>query len=177
MPDRLLKSTMLGALMLVLAAPAALAQELPDLTITTTGPENSLVGERAEYHVAISNIGTAPAVFPAGSTYCVDEAALKGVIRRPGWQMSLHCDSVFPGMNLAVIGTFPDRGHSVNLLVLNSEFAIGAGESGIPRTETYILPSGRGRITNCVTVDPDNVVVESDETNNRSCVTTRVSRR
>ena len=31
-----------------------------------------------------------------------------------------------------------------------------------------------GHIMNCATVDPDNVIVESDESNNTDCVTTKI---
>jgi hypothetical protein len=37
----------------------------------------------------------------------------------------------------------------------------------------YIVASG-GHFINCATVDPDNAIVESDESNNTDCVTIQI---
>jgi uncharacterized repeat protein (TIGR01451 family) len=151
--------------------PVAGAQEepLPDLTVEKTGPTTVAAGDAVRYQIVVTNIGAGDAAIPAGTVLLRDELGIYG--RQSFWETGGGgCPPHFSGISFQgggrVAGTFTTDHTVNNPAVLPSggtcSFSTGAGLQN------------PGRITNCATVDPDNAIRESDETNNTSCVTTRV---
>ena len=163
---------LLGAA-LVLFSGAALAQEesLPDLTVDKTGPSTATPDDSVEYRFDVTNVGSGDAVLPSGAVLVRDELRTSGSLRLVGQISAGSC------------GRFAMQsgpGSPTRLVVecWNSEstdaiISPGAGP-GYGFVSLSNPPASGGHIINCATADPDNVIVESDESNNTDCVTTKI---
>lgn len=162
-----------------LTAGTALAQEepLPDLTIDKTGPSTATPDDFVTYYFDVTNVGSGDAVLPSGAVLVRDELRTSGHLT--GFS-SGGCFNV--GVTGHSGGSFATQGG----LVAPTRFSQDTWNS--ESTDAIISPGGGctggsvgvappasgGQIINCVTVDPDNVIVESDESNNTDCVTTKI---
>jgi hypothetical protein len=205
MISKLLKGTSLVVLMLLLAAPAAFAQEepLPDLTVSKSGPgqamlehvgnsEFEMFNKRAylEHQAMGVNVGDAPAVFPEGTIVMSDDIVADGRITSLGTSGAF---GNYEGVITCCHSSYFEQGGGgpqqqaehrrfwtsvrTDVLLLSGvpNATVWPGETvGVITSASFV---SKGTYQNCATVDPDNVVVESDETNNTTCLTTVVSAR
>jgi hypothetical protein len=161
---------LLGAA-LVLFSGAALAQEesLPDLTVEKTGPSTATPDDFVGYSITVRNVGSGDAVLPSGAVLVRDELRPSGTLKRS----AISAGSCAPGLTVGPVS--PTR---LLFECWNSEstdFIISPGVE--PPLQGFVgisPPASGGHIINCATVDPDNVIVESDESNNTDCVRTEI---
>jgi hypothetical protein len=205
MISKLLKGTALVVLMLLLAAPAASSQEepLPDLTVSKSGPgqvmlehvgnsESEMFNKRVylEHHTTGVNVGDAPAVFPEGTIVLRNDIVIDGRITSLG---GTGVFGTYEGVITCCHQSYFEQGKGSSeqqaqrrhfwTSVRTDNFLL----SGVPNATVWpsetveVITSAvfvsEGTFQTCATVDPDNVVVESDETNNTACLTTVVSAR
>jgi hypothetical protein len=166
---------LLGAA-LVLFSGAALAQEesLPDLTVDKTGPSTAPPDEQVFFFFDVTNVGPGDAVLPFGTVLVRDE-----IRSHAGKITGLGGGDGFIDGGTGVISS--EQG-PIKPTTVTSDF------HNAESTDAIIFPGGAyrqasvvvrtfraaGHIINCATADPDNVVVESDESNNTDCVTTQI---
>jgi hypothetical protein len=169
---------LLGAA-LVLFSGAALAQgeTLPDLTVDKTGPSTVTPDEDATYNIDVTNVGSGDAVLPSGAVLVRDEpinrvGRITGVSTAGGLLVGVTGVSSFSLQQV-------DSGNPPKIIIdyWNAEpvDAIISPGGGLLQSSIGVVTRGSGgHITNCATADPNNVIVESDESNNTDCVTTQI---
>jgi hypothetical protein len=171
--QRLIVLAVAIGMVVLLASGAALAQEesLPDLTVDKTGPSTATPDDYVEYRFDVTNVGSGDAVLPSGAVLVRDELRTSGALRLSG------------GIGGGSCGSFATQSGPVSPTRLvvecwNSESTDAiispGGGPGYGFVSLDTPPASGGRIINCATADPDNVIVESDESNNTDCVTTRI---
>ena len=169
--QRLIVLAVAIAVLMLLASGAALAQEesLPDLTVEKTGPSTATPDDFVTYYITVTNVGSGDAVLPPGAVLVRDELRTSGSLRRS----PISAGSCGPALTVGPVS--PTR---LLFECWNSEstdFIIPPGVE--PPLQGFVAlnpPASGGHIINCATVDPDNVIVESDESNNTDCVTTKI---
>jgi hypothetical protein len=176
---------LLGAA-LVLFSGAALAQEesLPDLTVDKTGPSTATPDERITYFIDVTNVGSGDAVLPSGAILVRDDLRIaSGKWKEAGFGGGFTVGVTGIPYFIAQEAPVPhnERISTTRLAwewVNYSEFAADAIISpggGLSQGSVSVVTFASGDHTiNCATVDPDNVIVESDESNNTDCVTTKI---
>jgi hypothetical protein len=177
-----LVAIVLAGTILGLAAPGkAQSEALPDLTVVKTryfvNPVFGSCGDpltSACWQMPVSNIGSGDAVVPAGNgdegpvllrdvmNYRVGEVIPSGFGSTGNW--CLTNDNSTAGTEVSTLANCLFREEVISpfdvepiLLATNAALAPGVESA---------------TIRNCATVDPDNVIEESDESNNTSCVVT-----
>lgn len=176
--QRLIVLAVAIGMVVLLASGIALAQEesLPDLTVDKTGPSTATPDDQVTYTFDVTNVGSGYAVLPSGAVLVRDNLRASG---RLTGASSASCGNV--GVT-GVSGGFASQGGIVAPTrfredTWNSESTDAIISPGGGCTGAFFsvepTPSG-GHIINCATVDPDNVIVESDESNNTDCVTTKI---
>jgi hypothetical protein len=184
---------------LVLTSGIALAQEgpLPDLAVTKSGPEVvtlektgqsefSKFNKSAEprHEATAVNVGDAPAVFEYGEVLINDEFVLNGRITSVGHTAFGNFEG-YPAWSGD--GSFEVEGPQPHPFVKSARgnyfwrSALPGGSLTVQPGQnfgsiTWVTFVSEGTFENCATADPDNVIVESDETNNTACFTTVVRR-
>jgi hypothetical protein len=166
------------AAVVALTAGAALAQEesLPDLTVDKTGPSTATANEFVIWNIDVTNVGSGDAVLPSGTVLMRDNLRATGRLTSAG---------LGSGALVGVTGVdcFCDTPESIvhqTRIVAEwrngqSPDAIISPGGGIQDAQVATnVPASGGHIINCATVDPDNVIVESNESNNTDCVTTKI---
>ena len=154
---------------------AALAQEelLPDLTVDKTGPSTATPApdEFITYFFDVTNVGSGDAVLPSGAVLVRDELRTSGALRLSGGIGGGSCGS----FALASGPVSPTR---LVVECWNSESTDAIISPGGGPGQGFVSldspPASGGHIINCATADPDNVIVESDESNNTDCVRTKI---
>jgi hypothetical protein len=164
---------------LVLFSGAALAQDesLPDLTVEKTGPSTAGANDFIEYRFDVTNVGSGDAVLPSGAVLVRDDLRVPGTLRGS----SIGTDSgglvgVTGISGLATeTGSVSRKEFRVDLRNSESTDAIISPGGGLRQAGVFIDNKASGDfIINCATADPDNVIVESDESNNIECITTKI---
>jgi hypothetical protein len=180
------------AAVVALTAGTALAQEepLPDLTIDKTGPSTATPppGQFVEYNIDVTNVGSGDAVLPSGAVLVRDDISSRsgrftgfsyGNVRTTEGVTGLPfgLDNEFAGIPPGAPGV-PQTKQTINLLIPSreefSEAIISPGGAIRGATIGIQTEAPGGYIIDCATVDPDNIIVESDESNNTECVTTKI---
>jgi hypothetical protein len=176
--QRLIVLAVAIAVVVLLASGAALAQEesLPDLTVDKTGPSTATANEFVIWNIDVTNVGSGDAVLPSGTVLMRDNLRATGRLTSAG---------LGSGALVGVTGVdcFCDTPESIvhqTRIVAEwrngqSPDAIISPGGGIQDAQVATnVPASGGHIINCATVDPDNVIVESNESNNTDCVTTKI---
>jgi hypothetical protein len=181
---------------LVLTSGIALAQEgpLPDLVVTKTGPEEVALektgpskftkfNKSAEprHEATVVNVGDAPAVFEYGEVLINDDLVLNGRITSVGNTHFGDYEGIASGGSSYFEQDGPERRPFWTAVKTNA-FLRSAFQGAVVTVQpgqtfgtiTWATFVGEGTFENCATADPDNVIVESDETNNTACFTTVV---
>jgi hypothetical protein len=162
---------------LVLFSGAALAQEesLPDLTVDKTGPSTATPDEFVTYSFDVTNVGTGDAVLPSGAVLVRDELSTTG-----RWTSSSTGGGIpvgvtgISGFSLQQVPSPPTR-LIFDIWNAESTDAIISPGGGVMQNSVGVdTRASGGHIINCATADPDNVIVESDESNNTDCVRTEI---
>jgi hypothetical protein len=174
MRGAMLLLALLGAAM-VLFSGAAVAQEelLPDLTVEKTGPSTAGPNDYVEYRFDVTNVGSGDAVLPSGAVLVRDELRTSGALRLSGGLGSGSCGSF-------AVQSGPVSPTRLVVECWNSESTDAiispGGGPGYGFVSLQSPPASGGYIIDCATADPDNVIVESNESNNTDCVTTKIRR-
>jgi hypothetical protein len=177
--QRLIVLAVAIGMVVLLASGIVLAQEesLPDLTVDKTGPSTATPDDLVTHSFDVTNVGSGDAVLPSGAVLVRDNLRASG---------HLTGFSGGSGINVGVTGvsggSFATQGGLVaptrfsedtwNSESTDAIIAPGGGSTGA--FVSVSPPASGGHIINCATVDPDNVIVESDESNNTDCVTTKI---
>jgi hypothetical protein len=171
------------AAVVTLTAGVALAQEepLPDLTIDKTGPSTVTSHEDVSWNIDVTNGGSGDAFLPSGAVLVRDDIRSRaGIIQGIGSGNFYTIEGV-TGLPVGIDVQYPPGTTRTRFI---TDFVNPERES----SDATISPGGAlrgasvdagtrgsgGHIINCATADPDNVIVESDESNNTDCVTTRI---
>jgi len=179
----------LAALLAIMVASPAFAQEesLPDLVVDKTGPEVVSIAKsetaNVQHDITVTNIGDAPAIFPATVPAPV---LLRDVIyahgqRQGGGAANMNnCPTSRPRPQVPEevkerIDVHPAAA-SEECLEYTTRVPLMPDQSQPHVLYSYYTFDGGGLVTDCATADPDNLIVESDETNNTDCLTTHVTR-
>jgi hypothetical protein len=164
---------------LVLFSGAALAQEesLPDLTIDKTGPSRATTDDYVSYSIDVTNVGSGDVVLPSGAILVRDELRAGGRVQGSGFGSGLIVGVT--GIPYFIPQEAPLTTKRLAWEWVNySEFAadaiISPGGGLMQASVSVDTVAPGGHIVNCATADPDNVIVESDESNNTDCVTTKI---
>ena len=176
---------LLGAT-LVMFSGAALAQEesLPDLTIDKTGPSTApaQLGEDVTYYIDVTNVGSGDALLPSGAVLVRDDArSFSGILQESSAGNFLTIEGV-TGLPVGIDVQYPGNTRTrlitdlVNPERESSDAIISPGGALRQASVGVGTRGSGGYIINCATVDPDNVIVESNESNNTDCVTTKIRR-
>ena len=180
--------TAVMAAVVALTAGTALAQEesLPDLTIDKTGPSTATPTPDdpwVMYYIDVANVGSGDAFWPSDTVLVRDD-----VRSHAGMFQGVtvgNFETIEGLTGLCCINVQPQPTTPVRTRMI-WEWTNPPWES----TDAIISPGGAlrraslgvgirapsGYVLNCATVDPDNVIVESDESNNTDCVTTKIVR-
>ncbi len=173
----LLAVVLAGGLLVFVQPAQAQTEPLPDLTVEKTGPStaepDSNGSIRIDYTVTVRNIGTGGATVQPNVLLLTDTVSARNNFingTMPGSGNQGYCANGTGGRGGAsfVYPRCPQYPPDVIL----------AGETRVFNPAIYIAsPKRSGTVTNCATVDPDNAIAESDESNNTACVTTVIGRR
>jgi hypothetical protein len=172
----------IGVLVL-LASGIALAQDesLPDLTIDKTGPTTATPApdEFVIYSIDVTNVGSGDAFLPSGAVLVRDETTSRaGILQGSSAGNFLTIEGV-TGLPVGIDVVYPGNTRTrlitdmVNPERESSDAIISPGGALREASVSFGVRASGGYILNCATVDPDNVIVESDESNNTDCVTTK----
>jgi uncharacterized repeat protein (TIGR01451 family) len=171
------------AAVVALTAGTALAQEesLPDLTIDKTGPSTATPGEYVTYNIDVTNVGSGDAVLPSGAVLVRDDIRSRsGRFTAFGFG-NVNTTEGVTGLPFGLHNEFVPGGtrtkQTINLLIPpweSSDAIISPGGALRGATISAATEASGGFIIDCATVDPDNIIVESDESNNTECVTTKI---
>jgi uncharacterized repeat protein (TIGR01451 family) len=181
--QRLITLAVTIALVVLLASGTALAQDesLPDLTIDKTGPSTATPGETVGYNIDVTNVGSGDAVLPSGAVLVRDVVSSRsGRFRGFGYGNVITTEGV-TGLPVGLQNEFAPgvtrTKQTIDLVNPPGEFSdaiISPGGAIRGANISVQTEASGGYIINCATVDPDNVIVESDESNNTECVTTKI---
>jgi hypothetical protein len=172
-------------MVVLLASGAALAQEelLPDLTVDKTGPSMATPapGEMVTYNIDVTNVGSGDAVLPSGAVLVRDDISSRsGRFQGFGYGNVITTEGV-TGLPFGLHNEFAPGGtrtkQTINLLIPpweSSDAIISPGGAIRGANISVQTEASGGYIIDCATVDPDNIIVESDESNNTECVTTKI---
>ena len=173
---------LLGAA-LVLFSGAALAQEepLPDLTIDKTGPSTAAPDDFVTYFIDVTNVGSGDAFLPSGAVLVRDDARSHAGIFQGVGSSNFNIIEGVTGLPVGIDTQSPPGGTRTRYLTdmvnperESSDAIISPGGALREASVSFGVRASGGYILNCATVDPDNVIVESDESNNTDCVTTKI---
>jgi hypothetical protein len=180
-----LVAVMLAGALLGLTEPSkAQSAPLPDLTVLKTGPATATQGDTVTWDITMTNIGSGDAVvaLPTGSgqktilqdvfTSSTPEHFLASRWTQEAAFPYDHCFGGTQEPGRLNLGWFlcPEINQPVDVIPPGGVrgFTVTIEDLGVsPTVESTV-------ITNCATVDPDNVITESNESNNTSCVVTVV---
>ena len=170
------------AAVVTLTAGAALAQEepLPDLTIDKIGPSTATSHEFVNWNIDVTNVGSGDAFLPSGAVLVRDDIrSFAGILRGSGAGNFLTIEGV-SGLPVGIDVQYPPGSTRTRLITdlvnperESSDATISPGGALRGASVAADTRGSGGYIINCATVDPDNVIVESDESNNTDCVTTQ----
>jgi hypothetical protein len=179
----LLGQLVMVALLLASGAPLAAQEEpLPDLTVEKSGPETATLNDSGFVNIVhpatVTNIGDAPAEVQSGTVLLRDETEIQGRFTGYGYgggggRFGIEGGGTVqhaPSERFYVAGDIFCQYHA-----MDNPYVMDPGESMFGRTPVRMISGGR--VTNCATADPYNVIAESDETNNTDCLTTVVTGR
>jgi uncharacterized repeat protein (TIGR01451 family) len=181
--QRLIVLAVAIGVLVLLASGLALAQEepLPDLAIDKTGPSTATPGEYVTYNIDVTNVGSGDAVLPSGAVLVRDDIRSRsGRFTAFGFG-NVNTTEGVTGLPFGLHNEFAPGGtrtkQTINLLIPPwepSDAIISPGGALRGSTISTATEASGGFIIDCATVDPDNVIVESDESNNTDCVTTKI---
>jgi hypothetical protein len=186
------------AVVLMLDPGLALGQEtepLPDLVPVLEAPASASAGDSLQFYTGVSNVGEGVAVIPHG-TRLIETTFTKGphVLTGTGGFGGGPSGGVVEGLqlqtDLCVTGPSTGLTTGVGKQYCLQSVHLHYDESGEETFPAYVYPgattslgvsvqlnqNGGPDVDYCVTVDPDNIIAESDETNNTVCATTQVRR-
>jgi hypothetical protein len=182
--QRLIVLAVAIGMVVLLASGAALAQEesLPDLTVDKTGPTTAAPDDFVTHYFDVTNVGSGDAILPSGATLVRDTIRVSGSFRH---EFALAHTGGFPVGVTGIPAVLSSRqgaslSHNPTTFFIDEwndypTDAIISPGGGFMQFQTSINPpASGGRIVDCATVDPDNVIVESDESNNTDCFTTKI---
>jgi hypothetical protein len=183
--QRLITLAVAIAVVVLLASGIALAQEelLPDLTVDKTGPSTATPApdEFVIYSIDVTNVGSGDAVLPSGAVLVRDEVRSHAGIFQGSTTGNFRTIEGVTGLPVGIDLQFPPGGTRTRLLIdmvnperESSDAIISPGGALRQAPVGVDTKASGGYIINCATVDPDNVIVESDESNNTECVTTKI---
>ena len=169
----LLPLTVIGVLLLVSGTVVAQEQSLPDLTVEKSGPAVVTEGEFAIYTIVVTNEGPGNAIIPPGTGDTQTSPTLWLDVARYSHHTVLGsgCGISGSGYSLSGVGGH-NRSTCAAVRNQNQEDVITPGETKMG--QGFFPTANPGIIRDCATVDPYNVVEESDETNNTQCLLTKV---
>jgi hypothetical protein len=183
-----LVAIVLAGTLLGLAEPSrAQSALLPDLTVLKTGPATASQGDTVTWDITMTNIGSGSAVvaLPTGSgqktilqdvfTSSTPEHYLASRWTQEAVFPYNLCSGGFQVPGQLSLGWFlcPEINQPADVIPPGGvrTFTVTIEDLGVsPTVESTV-------ITNCATVDPDNLITESNESNNTSCVVTVVEPR
>jgi hypothetical protein len=172
-------------MVVLLASGAALAQEelLPDLTVDKTGPSTATPapGQSVGYNIDVTNVGSGDAVLPSGAVLVRDVVSSRSGRFKGGGYGNVVTTEGVTGLPVGLHNEYAPGGtrtkQTIDLVNPPWEFSdaiISPGGALRGASISVQTEASGGYIINCATVDPDNVIVESDESNNTECVTTKI---
>ena len=177
----------IGMVVSLLASGAALAQEesLPDLTIDKTGPSTATSHEDVTWHIDVTNVGSGDAFLPSGAVLVRDDVrSYAGKITGTTGPSNFLTIEGVTGLPVGIDVQFPPAppgspwtryiADMVNPERESSDAIISPGGALRQASVGVRTKASGGHIINCATADPDNVIVESNESNNTDCVTTKI---
>jgi hypothetical protein len=179
-----LVAIVLAGALLGLAAPSkAQSEPLPDLTVLKTGPATASQGDTVTWDITMTNIGSGSAVVAALPPGSDQKTILQDVFTSTTREEFIasrwiqeavfpydHCFGGFQQPGQIRLGWFlcPNINQPVDVIPPGGVRPFTVTIVGVsPTVESTV-------ITNCATVDPDNVIEESNESNNISCMVTVV---
>jgi hypothetical protein len=183
-----LVAVMLAGALLGLTEPSkAQSAPLSDLTVLKAGPATATQGDTVTWDITMTNIGSGDAVvaLPTGSgqktilqdvfTSSTPEHFLASRWTQEAAFPYDHCFGGTQEPGRLNLGWFlcPEINQPVDVIPPGGVrgFTVAIEDLGVSPTVKSTV------ITNCATVDPDNVITESNESNNTSCVVTVVGPR
>jgi hypothetical protein len=179
-----LVAIVLAGTLLGLAEPSrAQSALLPDLTVLKTGPTTASPGDTVSWDITMSNIGSGSAVVAALPPGSDQKTILQDVFISTTQEEFIasrwiqeaefpydHCFGGFQQPGQIRLGWFlcPNINQPVDVIPPGGVRTFTVTIVGVsPAVESTV-------ITNCATVDPENVIEESNESNNISCMVTVV---
>jgi hypothetical protein len=183
--QRLIVLAVAIGMVVLLASGIALAQEepLPDLTIDKTGPSTATPApdEFVIYSIDVTNVGSGDAVLPSGAVLVRDDVRSRAGIFQGSTIGNFSTIEGVTGLPVGIDLQFPPGGNRTRFLIdmvnperESSDAIISPGGALRQASVGVDTKAPGGQIVNCATTDPDNVIVESDESNNTDCVTTQI---
>jgi CARDB len=161
-----------AAMFATIATAQAQEEPLPDLTVQKTGPSTASPGDLVRYNIIVSNIGSGIAIVGPGEVLLRDETTVN--IGTP-FKYATGGPANYI-VNTKTVGdkVITEAAHRAE----NGNDGIYPASSGRApyqfSVDIQLQPDSKGSITNCATVDPNDEVSESNESNNTTCVSTKV---